>query len=178
MTVPHPPFSCVSVVHFQCQKADLYCLWYSDDEKDAFFLKDSSLRTFPSQAAALKFLDSLSLPRPAGKGAQEAAVYDTVRIRKMLRGETPFDPAAALDFWNITGDLTRSLALPFLGSPGDGLTDSVYEKLFCGNNLPAVRTSDRLYLPQFSAMEKGRLNAVLEEGFRLIESLADEASQT
>ena len=61
-----------------------------------------------------------------------------------------------LDGWNLLEDLARSLDLAMNeGSARDKQVQSkAYQKLFWGNNLPAVTPEGKTYLPLFLASER------------------------
>ena len=60
---------------------------------------------------------------------------------------------------------------PYEGNQKDRLTNGIYDKLFCGNNLPAINTSGHIYVPQFTQEESVRLTEILIDGIAHIRKM-------
>ena len=165
-------FDCLEIICFRMGESKFYCIWFSDDEKDGFLLNGSILRIFHSEEAALTFLKSL----PSYQKAIKTTTYDVNKIDQTIMRAIPFDPHIILDFWNIIDDLANSIGIPFEGNKKDGLTNSIYDKLFYGNNLPAINTSNRIYTPQFTSEEFVRLTTILMDGIALIKKCSSNQS--
>lgn len=160
-------FDCLEIICFSSVKAKLYCVWFSDDENDGFLLDDSALSVFPSESLALECLRSF----PSYKKTIRTTTYDIDEIKRIVCRTSPLNAHTILDFWNIVNDLAKSTQISYEGNTKDSLTNRVYDKLFYGNNLPEINTSDRIYVPQFTREEYARLLTVLLDGITIVESI-------
>lgn len=160
----NPQFDCLEVICFRFEGSELYCAWFSNDKQDGFMLDGSMLKVFHSKDAALTFLKSF----PSYQKAIKTTTYDVDKIGQTVMRTIPFDARIILDFWNIIGDLADSMGVPYEGNKKDAITNSIYNKLFYGNNLPTINTSDRIYTPQFTSEEYDRLSVILMDGISLI----------
>lgn len=167
--IPHSEkiFDCLEVINFSNKNAKLYCVWFSNEESDGFFLSDSALRIFPSECAAFEFLTAF----PSYGKEIKTTTYDIDVIKQIICRTEPFSAHTILDFWNIIGDLASSIKVPYEGNTKDSLTNSVYDKLFYGNNLPEINTSDCVYVPQFTSEEYARLITILLNGIAIVEGI-------
>lgn len=158
-------FDCLEIICFSSKKAKLYCVWFSDDENDGFLLDDSALRVFPSENLALECLKAF----PSYKKAIKTTTYDIDEVKRIASHAIPLNAHMILDFWNIVNDLAKSIQISYKGHTEDSLTNRIYDKLFYGNNLPEINTSNRIYVPQFTSEEYARLLTVLSDGITIVE---------
>lgn len=162
-----PKFDYLEVICFQVDETIFYCIWFSDDETDGFLLENSKVKVFDSEAAAFAFLQSFS----SYQKTIGLTVYDVNQIVQIVLGTSALDPCRILNFWNIAGDLANSTGIPYEGNQKDRLTNGIYDKLFCGNNLPAINTSGHIYVPQFTQEESVRLTEILIDGIAHIRKM-------
>ncbi|MCI6139889.1 MAG: hypothetical protein SOX46_02470 [Clostridiaceae bacterium] len=160
-------FDCLEVICFIIDESEFYCIWFSDDKTDGFLLDGSILKVFQSKDAALTFLKSFS----SYKKIIKTTTYNANKIVQIVMRTIPFDSHIVLDFWNIVGDLSNSIGIPYEGNKKDNLTNSIYDKLFYGNNLPTINTSTRIYTPQFTGEEQVRLTTILKDGISLVRKM-------
>lgn len=165
-----PQFDCLEVICFRVDEAIFYGIWFSDDETDGFLLEDSSVKIFDSESAAFAFLQSFS----SYQKTIGLTVYDVNQIVQIIMGTRVPNPCSILDFWNIVGDLANSPGIPYEGNQRDRLTNGIYDKLFCGSNLPTINTSGRIYVPQFTQEESIRLTEILIDGIAHIRKILAE----
>lgn len=138
-----------------------FLLWYSDEKqgKDLFLRKD--LRVFYScDLSGLSFFNgkiSIDTSNPL--------VIDCVKIEVLLhKGEV--DCVAFLNFWNTIEDLGESVGGAFFT---DCLRlNSLYEKLICGNNLPAWKSTPHQYIPLWTLEEIEELKSIFRIGIKLL----------
>lgn len=81
---------------------------------------------------------------------------------------TPLDCDRALRLWNLVEDIERSQGN--LKPVKDGANVSAYDKLFHGNNLPAVNQSGKTYVPSFSLEELEEFQNILKRGLRILKT--------
>lgn len=91
---------------------------------------------------------------------QDAAIVDMDKVFKVLaalRSERPASQRTCqllLDGWNTLEDMARSINVSPDEYGDKGMLKIIYDKLFYGNNLPAVTPSNRNYQPLFSGAER------------------------
>ena len=103
--------------------------------------------------------------------ATETAEYDFDRIQAWCAAPDPagVDCRSFLDSWNFLDDLTGLHA--GADTPHTCLSRAaggVYDKLFWGNNLPAVTPPDERYAPAWSASELAAIRGVFESGLGVL----------
>jgi hypothetical protein len=75
------------------------------------------------------------------------------------------DPRLLLNGWNLFGDVARSVGVLLEDRSPD--RDTLYNKLFFANNLPAVTPPGERYDPHWSEAELAGLREVVGEGLRV-----------
>lgn len=163
----HKNYDCLEIICILNQGKKKYCIWFSDEEGDSFLMIDYALKIFSSQKDALTFLSAFLNYEKTIK----TSTMDVDGIRQMIGFRAPFNSCAALTFWNMASDLAASTGRPYRGDAKDTLTNCVYDKLFYGNNLPAINTSSLIYVPRFSSEEYTRLQSVLMDAIALVERI-------
>lgn len=98
---------------------------------------------------------------------EEVTTYDVDKLIVLLdEDELEIDCNFCIDMWNIFHDCAYSVGWKFNGDKKK--RNHVYSKLFYGLNLPAINTSGKQYIPEFSASEKQEIAYVLNEGLFLL----------
>lgn len=149
------------LVKFQFRKKECYALWYTDDV-DGFLLDDNGkIRSFASEEKARIF------------GKREGYYLDDeiVSISSDILlsfGREEIDCNLILTYWNIFSDLARSVNCKFLGDNSDGDVEGIYQKLFYGCNLPAIRKDGEIFSLEWNESEKRRLAEILDNGFKIL----------
>lgn len=112
----------------------------------------------------------------------EAGIFDTDHFGSVLNSMTPGQArsieqcATLLEGWNVLEDFCRTLSQDTKIPKSSGAR-SVYEKLFYGNNLPAVTPVGKCYEPTFDSDELEDLHNALDGPLRLLRSKSWIASQ-
>jgi hypothetical protein len=145
-----------------------FVAWYSAD-------LDGFLRDPGGRLGVADTVDALRVPLAAA----EPAGYDFDRIRAWCSAPTAggVDCPRFLDAWNFLDDLTGLHAGTV--TPHTRLSRAaagVYDKLFWGNNLPAVTPSGERFQPSWSPEELSAIRRVFESGLCVLAAeLADRA---
>ena len=144
-----------------------YLIWQTDattDGPDRVIVDRSGrIATFPSEVAARTF--AAARGEPAAE--EDPVTYDLDRVVAWCRHPDAMtvDCEVILDTWNLLLDLPRSPAeAENVFARAEAAAGDLYEKLFFGNNLPAVTPRGASYGPQWSADEITRLSEVLQLG--------------
>jgi hypothetical protein len=147
---------------------DCYLIWNSNDndtvETDALghvlTFKDS--QTMAAYAAAKQY----------ALETEEPKLHDLDWVAQWLTTtDIPVNCDDALCAWNLFGDVARSI--PQAGESFEQLDrrfGEVYNKLFWGNNLPAMTPEGCHFEPEWSSDEITELAIVLRTGLALFQS--------
>lgn len=144
-----------------------YLLWQTDLETDApdRVLADplGRVASFGSDGEARAHAAARGEPAPEAP----PVVYDLDRLAAWCDhpGEATLDCEAALNAWNLLADLPAPPAdAPSVFGRADQSGRELYDKLFFGNNLPAITPRGTSYTPLWSAEELARLSHTLRLG--------------
>lgn len=155
---------CVEVVQFIERQTSYFCIWYSAD-KDALLTAEGSLLCFDTAAQAQS---AAQAQFPAYEKIVACEPYDLDQLAQMIEHRLALDPSFVLTMWNLMGDVAGSLGLPFAGGSRTALIDGIYDKLFFGNNLPAMHAPT--YVPVFTERERRKLDKILQDGSNMIKN--------
>lgn len=146
-----------------------FCVWYTD-VKDGFITKNNKL---------LSFADVFTLKKYCIQNNIKLSSFDIILydidffIDWVKNSNDEVDCIKFLDFWNITADVSDSLNLYFLGNE-NGIVLDLYNKLFYGNNLPAIRGDGELYIPTWDCEDILILTKIIKDAISIIsESIFD-----
>lgn len=157
-------YSVISCI--QNQKTSFW-IWYSSElYLDGLLTDCGRILSFSSPSQAEAYLAE------RGRALQEDAacpVYDFDWLQAFLQSglrETPCEKL--LDFWNLFDDAAFSMQKEFLGNQKQ--YNKLYNKLFYGSNLPAIRREGEEYLPRWSQRERKTIRKILQNGLCLLET--------
>ncbi len=85
--------------------------------------------------------------------------------RSKPQGPTALDCEAFLAAWNLFADVSRSTGASF--DADRERTNKIYDKLFWGNNIPAVTPEGKCYIPLWPRREKRIIHEVMSQGLRI-----------
>ena len=149
------------LVKFQFSKKECYALWYTDDV-DGFLLDDNGkIRSFASEEETRLFAN-----REGYYLDDEIALISSDTLLSFGREE--IDCNFILTYWNIFSDLARTVNCKFLGDNSDGDVEGIYQKLFYGCNLSAIRKDGEIFVPEWNESERKRLAEILDNGFKIL----------
>jgi len=83
----------------------------------------------------------------------------------LSRNGNTVDCCNFLDAWSLFADLSRSVAGQF--DTDRALTNKIYDKIFWGNNLPAVTPDGEHSVPVWTNDELNILGKILDDGLSL-----------
>lgn len=146
---------------------DGYLLWYEGPETEA---QDRVVVDENGRVPVFRALDELKAmaPRRGFDVIDEAPVqHDLDALGRWLTDPRVdnVEPDVLLAGWNIFGDIAISVGATF--DPDPDTTIDLYQKLFWGNNLPAMTPPGERYVPTWTEVEIARMVDVLSEGLRL-----------
>ena len=149
------------IVKFKINTKILYALWYTDII-DGFITNNNKILSFSCFEELQKYAND-----------QQILVIDDhtcdYNINAIVNYKNQFNCEEIYNFWNIVGDIANSLSIPFLGNKRTKIIDSVFNKLFYGCNVPALRGDGELYVPKWRWRERICLDQIISEGLQIIE---------
>ena len=159
---------------YRLDGAERFLLWFTN-ERDGVVTDDAGfVPSFATEAALLAFAKSERIQ----VSEESPTLHNLDLVRDWLAdpGQEAFDCVAVLNAWNLFGDVARSApasAAPF--SEADAKLRAVYDKVFFGNNLPAVTPEEEAYHPVWSSAEIVGLAALLSRGLELFRRATGDA---
>ncbi len=138
-----------------------YLLWYSN-ENDGFFCSNDNILYFNNNA------DCLDYAKMKGMTIEkEYTVYDLNLIKDwIITPNKDIDCNYFLEIWNLFNDISFSLNVDFIGNYHS--TNSVYDKLFFGCNLPSISYTSKDYIPRWTYDEIEMIKNVFLNGLNII----------
>lgn len=103
--------------------------------------------------------------------AADTPCYDIDWLEAWLASpDAAIDCRQLLDLWNLFGDLAASVRGRRSDEfrERDAAADNTYQKLFWGNNLPAVTPPGERFVPEWSAAERAELVHIMATGAQLM----------
>jgi hypothetical protein len=152
-------------IRLRLEWEDLYLIWFSDDTDGVVLEKDNSVASFRTRSELISYAARHGLLLEA----EEPTLFDVDSVERWLDrpDSEAIDCSLFLDSWNLFTDIASSR--------GDSVFDrdsraaeTVYHKLFWGNNLPAVTPPGEHYGPIWSDEEVSELQQVLCAGMVLL----------
>jgi len=149
---------------FRLSGRDDYLIWYSNDQDGVLLNSSGRVAVFNNMEQLRNYAASADLSLEAGKPAQ----YNLDLIDQWLAGpaKETVQPTLFLEGWNLFDDVSRSVGGRKLFGADVAFND-VYEKLFWGNNLPAVTPAGQQYEPVWLDEEVEKLRVALNAGLCL-----------
>ena len=150
---------------------DFHLIWFSS-EKDGFLTSDEgdTLLVFEDEGSMRAYAREKKIDL-----VDETSLYgDPAEV--VLDG-TVESCDRALNMWNILSDVSASVGGKFPGDSRQSDVQGLYEKLFYGCNLPAVRNGGEEYRPVWNDSEKFLLKNVLLEGRSILLNALSEVGE-
>ena len=151
-------------VKMEFQGNCLYTLWYSDDE-DGVLIEKSKIIIFSTISELKEYTIANKLYTPDDSVTE----YDFDIINKWAEKPSELiDSKMFIDYWNIFSDISKSIGIPFIGNFDTGITIDIYNKLFYGSNVSAIRCDGEMYQPEWSEEELNQLAKIMKNGISLL----------
>jgi hypothetical protein len=150
------------VCEFHLDGRRQFVVWYTDDV-DGLIRTGDKIAGFASEAEARAFCvaNAISLRT----GPPELYDFDAITAWCDDPVTDAIDCKVFLNAWNMLGDARGpSHGMPSLFKTSDGRANKIYDKLFFGNNWPAVTPPGEHYDPSWPATEVAALARLLRLG--------------
>jgi hypothetical protein len=147
-----------------------FLIWHTND-KDGVVVDNGKVPTFSSQELLSKYAASHQIRIQP----EEPILHGLDTVAQWLAAPSPnsVDCQAFIAAWNLFADVSLSVEGDF--DSDKKRTQKIYEKLFCGLNLPPVTPEGKEYEPIWTKKEVGIMSDVLARGFNLFRSSIEEA---
>lgn len=141
---------------------DKYLIWYTNDV-DGVWLRDGKIPVFTEHTNLIDYASSNGI----NIQIEEPRLHDLDVVVKWLESPTgkTVDCPSFNAAWNLFADVSRSVKGDF--DQDQKRTKKVYEKLFCGMNLPSVTPEGKEYEPIWTKKEVALLYEVLSQGLEM-----------
>jgi hypothetical protein len=145
---------------------DIIVLWSGGEQgaPDRLTLTpDGQIATYPDLRGLRQFTQANHLVLDA----DEPPVLDLDAVAAWLAhpSNAPIECDLLLSAWNFFTDVSNSVGAPL--DDRDNAKDRIYDKLFWGNNLPAMTPPGEHYTPAWSTQERTTLARVISHGLSL-----------
>lgn len=152
------------IVNFVVDSIHLYTIWYSSIT-DGFLVCNHKIAIFYSVASLLEYATEKNIVIQ-----DEITTIDCDAIEHDYQDFHHNGCKNILDFWNILSDMSNSLGVAFLGNQRRGDIDNIYNKLFYGCNLEALRGNGEYYFPEWTVEEKTLMDIIIQEGLSILKN--------
>jgi hypothetical protein len=145
--------------------SNLYFIWFSNEKDGVCCEPDGEIAAFNDLESLRKYAEVQNILIRD----EEAFCLNLDKIEESLK--QPLFEVDCVDFlnaWNLFTDVSVSLKGNF--DSERKATEKIYDKLFWGNNLPAVTPEGEFYTPIWSRKELEIIREVLQKGFILFRS--------
>jgi hypothetical protein len=148
---------------YRFAEEDAYVLWFTNDQDGVWVDVNGQVVSFRTLAALQRYATAHAIT------IESAAppFYNLDAVVSWLRHDSypPIDCELLLTTWNLFRDVATSVNRPF--DVDHERTQSVYEKLFYGNNLPSITPTGASYEPQWTEDEIMLLREIFTDGLQL-----------
>ncbi|MFC4306055.1 hypothetical protein [Cohnella boryungensis] len=146
---------------FVVNEKEYLSIWFTNDN-DGFVIEDGKLLIFDNMTKLTKYIVFNDL-----NFVNEITRLSINLIRGLMESKNEMDCTEMLNFWNTISDLAKSSGTIYLGDSNEFI--DIYNKLFYGNNFPAVRGDGELFVPEWETEEIVRLEKIITDGIRVLE---------
>lgn len=150
------------IIKFKFNEASYYTIWHELDSKFLLESNENKIKVFETKEEIFEYVNKLEI-----KVDEEESEY--ICQENILIENEIIDCNKVLNFWNIADDVATTLGLHFTGNDKTDDINRIYDKLFYGCNLPAIKGEHEDYIPIWSQEESMMIKKIVQEGIELIE---------
>ena len=150
------------IVVFVKENMSYYCIWISSND-DRFLTFDGNIVFWKSLSELMNYCEQENIILDS----EEITEYNLDDINKWCNSnDMMVDCNDIINYWNIFSDASKSINQSFSGDIAK--MNSIYEKLFYGNNLSSINLPEKSYEPIFSDEEVATIKSILQEGINFV----------
>ena len=152
------------IVRFVIHNKDYYTIWFTSDE-DGFISDENNLNlvNFETVDAVKLFAKHNNIVLVDDEVTE--ILCDKIMEINLYSG---IDCDSILTFWNIITDVASTLNKKFLGDVRNEDINDLYNKLFCGCNLPAIKGDAEDFVPSWVVEERKLLIKIINDGLNIL----------
>lgn len=153
-----PQGSNFTVIEFKLNSITKYCVWYLDENDDEKFQKiNNDIMIFESKDSINKFLSNRNIK-------YDISSFDIDDITTSIENAT-FNCTVVLEFINIVADIAKTCNVEICEELE---FHAIYDKMFYGENLSTINTSNKIYHPVFGSEEINILRKYIKKCILII----------
>lgn len=139
-----------------------YTIWHTSVNEGFVLCEDTMhIKTFKEESALKEFAKEYNYKL-------EEDITEILCDESKLLNYEDLNCDRLLMFWNIVSDVARTVNVRFSGDSKENAIASIYNKLFYGCNLPAVREEDSDFCPKWLQCEMLLTERIVKEGLKIL----------
>ncbi len=148
-------------LRYQLNSLFRFLIWYSNDLDGVVLDEQRGVPSFATHEDLVAYAESNDLPPIV---EETPILHNLDLVERWLRRKRPTRPECGelLSAWNLFGDVSASIGGAFDGDRER--TQTIYQKLFWGTNIPAITPPGKHYEPLWSGREYRIIRETLREG--------------
>ena len=152
-------------VRYRLDGVNSFLIWYSNDSSGVVVAGGGSVPSFRTQLDLGVYAERRGLAFEAEEPSEYD--FDAVELWLSRPEDSSIDCRLFLNVWNLIDDMATSTGGEAFERTSRGAA-CVYDKLFWGNNIPAVTPPAECYVPVWSGEEVAKLHRILGDGMALV----------
>jgi hypothetical protein len=157
------------ICEFKLDRKTSYVIWYSGNDDGILLSEENKVIAFGSIDRILAYTQEKSL----SVNNESIPMYDFDVISSWCDRPnlSQIDCESFLNIWNMFTDLASSMGKRSQVCAADVGVDSLYDKLFYGNNLPSINLTEELYEPSWNQDEASAIAHLFAKGLQDLRSV-------
>jgi len=143
-----------------------YCIWVSNEKDRLLCNSNNKILCFPNENSVFNYLSQNNLKLFDNEINQ---TYDFQKLEQWINSESlSVNCIEILNFWNLFTDVAYTISIKFQGDKRNKITSLIYDKLFYGNNLPAIKPENEDdYIPIWNLKQINIIKSIMENGLNI-----------
>lgn len=161
------------ILWYRLDRVDSYLIWYTNDFDGVVVDNSEQVIMFKYIPLLRKYADKCGLHIEE----EEPGLHNLDAVKDWIENpsKTDINCDILLSAWNLFIDIASSVQDVTFDRDREK-TDLIYEKLFWGNNLPAVTPPGKHYKPNWTDDEIEKLQEVLADGLKMFQQKCIEST--
>lgn len=148
---------------FRIDGRRLYVVWYSDDEDGFVLWGNGKIASSTDEQRMRAFCDENAVQQVSDW--TEVYDFDSLATWCSRPAANMVDPSLFLNAWNMFDDVCRVRSAEYsLYGAASSRAQTIYEKVFYANNLPAMTPPGEHYEPEWSGWELEEMSRIFRLG--------------
>jgi hypothetical protein len=160
---------CYYICEFRLDRKISYVIWYSSEQDGILMGQENKVIALNSFELMIAYTQENNLP--VVDESVPVFEFDLIVSWCIHPNPNQIDCRKFLDIWNVFADLALSIGTHSQFGAADVDMGNLYDKLFYGNNLPAINLTDNLYEPNWSQDEACEIANLFVKGLQDLRSV-------